>query len=110
MNWDLGGAYWNKNNEIAQKAYTEFNPVEKVDQWNTPIMIIQGGKDYRVPIGQGLEAFQAAQLKGLKSKLLYFPEENHWILNNQNSLVWQREFFKWLKETLTDIPASPKSI
>lgn len=110
VNWDLGGAYWDKNNEIAQKAYTEFNPVEKVDQWNTPIMIIQGGKDYRVPIGQGLEAFQAAQLKGLKSKLLYFPEENHWILNNQNSLVWQREFFKWLKETLTDIPASPKSI
>lgn len=100
VNWDLGGAYWDKNNVDAQKAYTEFNPVEKVDQWNTPIMIIQGGKDFRVPIGQGLEAFQAAQLKGLKSKLLYFPEENHWILDNKNSLVWQREFFKWLKETL----------
>jgi dipeptidyl aminopeptidase/acylaminoacyl peptidase len=53
-----------------------------------------------VPIGQGLEAFQAAQLKGIKSKLLYFPEENHWVLNPQNSLVWQREFFKWLQETL----------
>ncbi len=100
VNWDLGGAYWDKNNVDAQKAYTEFNPVEKVDQWDTPIMIIQGGKDFRVPIGQGLEAFQAAQLKGLKSKLLYFPEENHWILDNKNSLVWQREFFKWLKETL----------
>lgn len=100
VNWDLGGAYWDKNNVAAQKAYNEFNPVEKVDQWNTPIMIIQGGKDFRVPIGQGLEAFQAAQLKGLKSKLLYFPEENHWILDNKNSLVWQREFFKWLKETL----------
>ena len=110
VNWDLGGAYWDKNNVDAQKAYNEFNPVEKVDQWNTPIMIIQGGKDFRVPIGQGLEAFQAAQLKGLKSKLLYFPEENHWILNNQNSLVWQREFFKWLKETLMDIQAPPKSI
>ena len=46
------------------------------------------------------EAFQAAQLKGIKSKLLYFPEENHWVLDSQNSLVWQREFYKWLKETL----------
>ena len=100
VNWDLGGAYWDKNNIDAQKAYNEFNPVEKVDKWDTPIMIIQGGKDFRAPIGQGLEAFQAAQLKGLKSKLLYFPEENHWILDNKNSLVWQREFFKWLKETL----------
>ncbi|HEY9169845.1 MAG TPA: S9 family peptidase [Lutibacter sp.] len=100
VNWDLGGPYWDKNNVDAQKAYNEFNPVEKVDQWDTPIMIIQGGKDFRVPIGQGLEAFQAAQLQGVKSKLLYFPEENHWILDNQNSLVWQREFFKWLKETL----------
>jgi dipeptidyl aminopeptidase/acylaminoacyl peptidase len=100
VNWDLGGPYWDKNNAVAQKAYNEFNPVEKVGNWNTPILIIQGGKDFRVPIGQGLEAFQAAQLQGIKSKLLYFPEENHWILNNQNSLVWQREFFKWLKETL----------
>ncbi len=110
VNWDLGGPYWDKNNVDAQKAYTEFNPVEKVDQWNTPILIIQGGKDFRVPIGQGLEAFQAAQLQGIKSKLLYFPEENHWILDNQNSLVWQREFFKWLKETLMDIPTSQKPI
>jgi len=100
VNWDLGGAYWDKNNVDAQKAYTEFNPVEKVGQWTTPIMIIQGGNDFRVPIGQGLEAFQAAQLKGIKSKLLFFPEENHWVLDNQNSLVWQREFYKWLKETL----------
>lgn len=110
VNWDLGGAYWDKNNVNAQKAYNEFNPIEKVENWNTPIMIIQGGKDFRVPIGQGLEAFQAAQLQGIKSKLLYFPEENHWILDNQNSLVWQREFFKWLKETLMDIPTSQKPI
>lgn len=100
VNWDLGGAYWDKNNVDAQKAYNQFNPVEKVSQWNTPIMIIQGGNDFRVPIGQGLAAFQAAQLQGIKSKLLFFPEENHWVLNNQNSLVWQREFYKWLKETL----------
>ncbi len=100
VNWDLGGPYWEKDNKAAQKSYTLFNPVEHVEKWNTPILIIQGGKDYRVPIGQGLEAFQAAQLQGIKSKLLYFPEENHWVLNYQNSLVWQREFYKWLKETL----------
>lgn len=98
--WDFGGAYWEKDNAIAQKAYNEFNPINHVDKWNTPILIIQGGKDFRVPIGQSLEAFQAAQLRGIKSKLVYFPEENHWVLKPQNSIVWQREFFKWLKETL----------
>jgi dipeptidyl aminopeptidase/acylaminoacyl peptidase len=100
VNWDLGGPYWDKNNAAAQKTYEKFNPINFVDQWDTPILIIQGSKDYRVPIGQGLEAFQAAQLQGIKSKLLYFPEENHWVLDNQNSIVWQREFYKWLKETL----------
>lgn len=99
-NWDHGGAYWEKDNIAAQKAYNEFNPINMVDKWNTPILIIQGGKDYRVPIGQGQEAFQAAQLRGIKSRFLYFPEENHWVLKPQNALVWQYEFFKWLKETL----------
>ncbi len=98
--WDLGGAYWDKNNKVAQKAYNEFNPTTYVAEWDTPILIIQGGKDFRVPIGQGLAAYQAAQLRGIKSKLILFPEENHWVLNNQNSLVWQREFYKWLAETM----------
>lgn len=100
VNWDMGGHYWDKNNKVAQRSFTEFNPINYVDKWNTPILIIQGGKDFRVPIGQGLEAFNAAQLRGIKSKLLYFPEENHWILSSQNALIWQTEFFKWLKETL----------
>lgn len=100
VNHDMGGAYWEKENPIAQKAYNEFNPINYVDKWDTPIMIIQGGKDFRVPIGQGLEAFQAAQLRGIESKLLYLPEENHWVLQPQNALVWQREFFKWLEKTL----------
>ena len=100
VNWDLGGAYWDKDNAAAQKTFEQFNPANFVGKWNTPILVIQGGKDYRVPVGQGLEAFQAAQLQGIKSRLLYFPEENHWVLNSQNSIVWQREFFKWLKETL----------
>lgn len=100
VNWDLGGAYWDKDNSVAQKAYNEFNPADHVENWDTPIMIIQGGLDFRVPIGQGLEAYQAAQLQGLKSRLLYFPEENHWVLDYQNSLIWHTEFQKWLKETL----------
>ena len=100
VNWDYGGNYWDKNNAAAQKAYGLFNPSNFVSKWNTPIMIVQGGKDYRVPIEQGLQAFQAAQLKGIKSKLLYLPNENHWVLSAQNALVWQREFYKWLDETL----------
>ena len=86
--------------ETTPNMNSEFNPLERVANWTAPILIIQGGKDYRVPIGQSLEAFQAAQLLGVKSKLLYFPEENHWILTAHNGLVWQREFFKWLAETL----------
>lgn len=99
-NFDFGGAYWEKENKIAQKAFNEFNPINYVNNWDTPILIYQGGTDYRVPIGQSLEAFQAAQLKGIKSRLVYFPEENHWVLKPQNAMIWQGEFFKWLKETL----------
>lgn len=102
--WDFGGNYWEKDNQAAQRAYNEFNPINLVDKWNTPILIVQGGKDYRVPIEQGLMAFHAAQTRGIKSKLLYFPEENHWVLKPQNALVWQREFFKWLNETLGTKP------
>lgn len=98
--WDSGGPYWEKDNAVAQKTYTQFNPINFVSKWDTPILVIQGGKDYRVPIGQGQEAFQAAQLLGIKSRFLYFPEENHWVLKPQNAMVWQGEFFKWLKETL----------
>lgn len=100
VNWDMGGAYWDKNNKAAQATYEKFNPSDYVNKWDTPILIYQGGKDYRVPIGQGQQAFQAAQLRGIKSKLVYFPDENHWVLKAQNALVWQREFFKWLEETL----------
>jgi dipeptidyl aminopeptidase/acylaminoacyl peptidase len=98
--WDLAGPYWDKTNALAQKTYNQFNPIKNVTKWDTPILIIQGGKDYRVPIGQGQEAFQAAQLQGIKSRFVYFPEENHWVLKPQNAMVWQREFFGWLKETL----------
>lgn len=100
VNWDMGGPYWEGENARAQKTYRQFDPSSLVDKWDTPIMIVQGGQDFRVPTGQSLEAFQAAQLRGIKSKLLYFPDENHWVLKAQNALVWQKEFFKWLEETL----------
>ena len=99
-NKDIGGNYWDKGNKTAKKSYDKFNPSSLVDKWDTPIMIIQGGKDFRVPIEQGLQAYQAAQLRGIKSKLLYLPDENHWVLKPQNAIVWQREFFDWLKQTL----------
>lgn len=100
VNWDMGGAYWDKKNLAAQRTYEKFNPSNFVSKWNTPLLIYQGGKDYRVPIEQGLQAFQAAQLRGIKSRLVYLPDENHWVLKAQNALVWQKEFYKWLKETL----------
>lgn len=95
-NWDAGSPWENP----TPKAYTEFNPSNYSQNWNTPIMVIQGGLDFRVPYEQGNQAFQTARLKGLKSKFLYFPDENHWVLKPHNALVWQREFFGWLKETL----------
>src|SRR5690606_38803734 len=96
-NFDIGGPYWEKG---TTPSYAKYDPSKYVDRWNTPIMIIQGGLDFRVGIEQGLEAFQAAQLRGIKSKLLYFANENHWILHAQNGIAWHREFYKWLEETL----------
>ena len=101
-NWDAGGAWWETNNKAAQKTYSKFDPssTELVNKWNTPMLIYVGGHDYRVPMGQGQEAYQILQLKGIKSRFIYFPEENHWVLKPQNSVIWHSEFFKWLKETL----------
>jgi dipeptidyl aminopeptidase/acylaminoacyl peptidase len=100
VNWDYGGPYWDKKNAAAQKSYAQFSPSNFVDKWNTPILIYQGCKDYRVPIEQGQQAFQAAQLRGIKSKFILLPDQNHWVLTAQDALVWQREFYKWLEETL----------
>ena len=97
VNYDLGGPYWDP---AFKKSYNDANPAAMVARWDTPILIIQGGRDYRVPDGQAMEAFTAAQLRGLKSRFLYLPDENHWVTRPQNSMVWQREFFRWLKETL----------
>jgi len=98
-NWEKGGAYWEKNNAVVQRSFSQ-SPSNFVGKWDTPIMIVQGGKDYRVPIEQGQQAFQAAQLRGIKSRFIYLPDENHWVLSAQNALVWQHEFYRWLDETL----------
>ena len=101
-NWDAGGAWWDTNNKAAQKTYSQFDPSSPalVNKWKTPMLIYVGGHDFRVPMGQGQEAYQILQLKGIKSRFIYFPEENHWVLGPQNSIIWHTEFFKWLKETL----------
>ena len=99
-NFDYGGPYWDTKNAAAQKSYSQFSPSNFVAKWNTPILIFHGEKDYRVPLEQGLQAFQAAQLRGIKSRLVVLPEENHWVLRAQNAQVWQNEFYRWLKETL----------
>lgn len=110
VDWDWGGPYWDTKNKAAQKTYKKFNPINYVNKWDTPIMIVQGGRDYRVPVEQGLQAFQAAKLKGLNARLLYLPDENHWVLSAQNAMVWQREFYNWLRETLPAAgTTSPKS-
>jgi dipeptidyl aminopeptidase/acylaminoacyl peptidase len=99
-NWDIGGPYWDSKNRTARKSYENFSPSSYANDWDTPILIFQGGRDYRVPIGQGLQAFQTAQIKRIKSRLVFLPTENHWVLQPQNAMVWQKEFFRWLKETL----------
>src|SRR5690606_21992022 len=94
---DVGGPYWDKN---YGKTYNDFNPVTHVGKREAPTLISLGGTDHRVPLGLGCAAFRAAQLKNIKSRLVYLPEENHWVLSGHNAFVWQREFFGWLKETL----------
>ncbi|MFN8280248.1 MAG: S9 family peptidase [Saprospiraceae bacterium] len=96
-NYDIGGAYWDKR---YMKAYEKFSPHKFVDNWDTPILILHGEKDYRVPLSEGLQAYQAAQLKGVPSRMVLFPEEGHWIMTPQNSLLWQREFYGWLDKWL----------
>ncbi|MEM8668708.1 MAG: S9 family peptidase [Planctomycetota bacterium] len=94
VNWDLGGPYW-KSDEVASE-YKQFSPHNFVRNWKTPLLVIHGEKDFRVPVTQGMEAFTAAQVQGVPSRFLYFPEEGHWVLSPQNGVVWGRVFFDWL--------------
>lgn len=98
-NWEFKGAFWEKENAIAQKTYAG-SPHKFVQNWDTPIMIVHGEKDYRIPYTQGVQAFTAARLKGIPARYLHFPEENHWVLGPQNGILWQREYFRWFDEWL----------
>jgi dipeptidyl aminopeptidase/acylaminoacyl peptidase len=94
VNWDLGGAFW-KSDEVAAK-YEKFSPHKFAGNWKTPLLVIHGEKDFRVPVTQGMEAFTAAQTQGVPSRFLYFPEEGHWVQSPQNGVLWGRVFFDWL--------------
>ena len=98
-NWDLGGAYWEKNNPAVQRSYAN-SPHLFVDKWDTPILCIHGEKDFRILASQGMAAFNAAKLRGVPAQLLIFPDENHWVLKPQNGILWQRTFFAWLDQWL----------
>ena len=93
-----GGSPWS-NDPKAIRHY-ELSPHKLVTNWHTPLMVIHGGMDYRVPVDEGMAAYNAAQMMGVPSRLLIFPDENHWILKPQNALLWHREYFRWLDEWL----------
>ncbi|MBA4408885.1 MAG: S9 family peptidase [Bacteroidota bacterium] len=99
VNWDLGGPYWDKTNAVAQRSYAN-SPHLFVDKWDAPILVIHGEKDYRILASQGMAAFNAAVLRGVPAQMLIFPEENHWVLQPQNGILWQRVFKQWLDKWL----------
>lgn len=98
-NWDMGGAYWEKDNAVARRTFAN-SPHRFVDKWDTPILCIHGEKDYRILANQGMAAFNAAVLRGVPAELLIYPDENHWVLKPQNAILWQRTFFEWLDKWL----------
>ena len=99
VNWDLKGSYWDTDNAAAQKSYAE-SPHRFVRQWDTPILVIHGEKDFRIPYTQGMAAFNTAVMRGIPARFLYFPDECHWVSTPQNSILWHREFYRWLDQWL----------
>ena len=99
-NWDMGGAYWDKDNKAAQNTFANGSPHRFVDKWTAPILITHGEYDFRILSSQGEMAFNAARLRGVPAEMLIFPDENHWILKPQNAVMWQRVFFRWLDKWL----------
>ena len=98
-NWDMGGAYWEKDNATAQRTFAN-SPHKFVDKWDAPILCIHGEKDYRILANQAMAAFDAAKMRGVPAELLIYPDENHWVLKPQNGVLWQRVFFEWLDKWL----------
>jgi len=95
--WDFGGSY-----SEARETYERWNPVNHVDEWRTPMLVITGEQDFRVPYTQGLQSFTALQERDIPSQLLVFPDENHWVLGAENSLQWHNTVFNWLDRWLKD--------
>ena len=104
-NWDMGGAFWDKDNAAAQRTFAN-SPHRMVDKWDTPIMISHGEYDYRILASQGEAAFNAAKLRGIPAEMVIYPDENHWILKPQNAVLWQRLFFRWFDKWLKPATAS----
>lgn len=98
-NWDLGGPFWEKDNKTAQWSYAN-SPHKFIQNWDTPILVIHSELDYRIVASQGMAAYNAAILRGVPAKYLYFPNENHWVLKAQNGILWQRTFIGWLDQWL----------
>ena len=97
-NWDLGGPYWVKN---AKTTHSYANsPHLFVDRWNTPICVVHSEFDFRIVASQGMAAYNAAKIRGLDARYLYFPDETHWVLRPQNSLLWHRNFIDWFDKYL----------
>lgn len=101
VNWDLGGPYWDKGNKTAQRSYAN-SPHRFVDKWDTPIMVIHSEFDFRIVASQGMAAYNAAVIRGIPARYLYFPDETHWVLKPQNGVLWQRNFFDWLDKWLKE--------
>jgi len=93
---DNEGAPW----DTPKPKNYNFSPHLFVKNWDTPLLVIHNEKDFRVPLSQGMNAFTAAQKMNIKSRFLYFSDEGHWVTKPQNGVLWSREFFRWLKETL----------
>jgi len=92
--WEFGGTPWE-----SPRVYERWNPLapENVERFSTPMLIIHGGEDYRVPLGQGLEMFTTLRRKGIRARLLYFPDEGHWVLKPQNAVLWWETIYGWLE-------------
>jgi dipeptidyl aminopeptidase/acylaminoacyl peptidase len=98
-NWDLGGPYWEKDNPKVKNSFAN-SPHLFVDKWNTPLCVVHSEYDFRIVASQGMAAYNAAKIRGLKARYLYFPDETHWVLKPQNSLLWHRNFLDWFDTNL----------
>ena len=99
-NWEYDEAYWHRPQMPRAKTTYHNSPHKMVENWDTPILCIHGEMDYRICYTQGMQAFNAARMKGIPAELLVFPDENHWVLKPQNGILWQRTFFGWLDKWL----------